>query len=315
MDRLDIRILRELTQAHTVWPARPGFVPSYRFVARRIGASPGTVRNRVREMIRTGFLLRISAYANPNLLGLGSGSYAVEVSSGRSKADVMEKIAQLGGVVFFEDFRGPLLGMALTFSDSRDLERKLARIDQISGSSRGLFSRVEHPPAPGRLTRSEWALVGRLMAGNFRTYEQLAREFRVSSRTIKRRLARLAENGAILTFPRMDYRALVGGVTAELIVAFEDRATKAEAEGRILHLLDDWMIYAGVWEEFEIFRLILPNVSKASEVAERVGHLDGIRFARVEFVERLVDHLDALRPFVEQRVSESSRATSVPAAV
>lgn len=303
MDRLDIRILRELAQSHTLWPARPGLVSSYRSMARQLGVSPGTVRNRIREMVRTGFLQGISVYANPNLLGLRSGSYAVEVSPALARSEVLRRVAQVQGVVFLENFLGTLLGVGLTYEDDRTLEEKLTRIDRIARSARGVFSRVEHPPSAVTLNASEWALVVRLMQGSFASYHQLAQESRVPVRTLKRRVAKLLRANAILTFPRTDYRALTGGVSTDLLVAFTDRHAKAAAGSRILHLVEDWMTFAGVWEEFDVYRLILPNVAKASDLAEAIRRIETVRSVRVEFVVGLIDHLDALRPYVERRMA------------
>ncbi|HEV2317472.1 MAG TPA: hypothetical protein VGV89_07865 [Thermoplasmata archaeon] len=299
MDRLDIRILRELFQGQTIWPARPGLLASYRQVARSLGASPGTVRNRIQRWIRSGFLQGHAVYVNPKLLGLLSGSYAIEVSPALRKRDVIEALGELDGVVFFENFRGNLLGLGVTYRDEASLAVLLDRVDQIARSERGVFSRVQHPPLAIVLTRPEWALISRLMSGDFQTYPQLARELRISVRTLKRRAARLARSGAVLSYPRIDYRALEGGVTAELLLSFASPDTRPSAERTVRERLDDWSIFAGVWEEFDIFRLILPNVTIASELAEEVGRIEGVRFARLEFVDGLIDRFEKLRSHLD----------------
>jgi DNA-binding Lrp family transcriptional regulator len=303
LDRLDIRIVRELSQSHTVWPARPGLIATYRHISRTLGVSPGTVRNRVGQMIRSGFLHGITVYANPNLLGLLGGSYAVEVSSSLGKAAVIDHLAEVEGVVFFENFRGNLLGIGLVYENDNALEQKLAHIDRIARSNRGMFTRVSHPPCTATLTGPEWKLVSRLMAGSFQTYEHLARELEISVRTLKRRLARLDRSQAVLTFPKMDFRAIAGGVAADLLVSFGDPASKAEAHTRVAGLVDDWVIFAGVWEQFETYRMILPNVSKATELADEVGHLPGVGNVRMEFVNGLVDRLASLGPYVDRHIA------------
>jgi DNA-binding Lrp family transcriptional regulator len=304
MDRLDIRIVRELMQAHTLWPARPGLISSYRYIARQLGVSPGTVRNRIREMLRTGFLQGTIVFANPSLLGLLSGSYAIEVPSDHPKAEVVDRLGRIERVVFFEDFRGPLLGIGLVYEDERTLERLLARIRRVSGAAHGMFSRVEQPPsAASLLSAPEWELVVRLMQGPFRTYSQLARELRTSVRTLKRRLAKLVRAGAVLTFPRLDYRALSGGVTVGMLVDFAEPPARAAAEARTLHLVEDRMTYLGAWESFQFYRLILPNVALATDLARDVERIPGVRSVRVELVNALVYRLDVLRPFAERRAA------------
>jgi DNA-binding Lrp family transcriptional regulator len=306
MDQLDIRILRELMQGRTLWPARPGLTSSYRFLAKQLGVSPGTVRNRIVEMNRTGVLNGTGIYPNVNLLDLRSGSYTIEVAEDLRKSDVLDRLATVDGVVFFENFRGRLLGMGLTYPEEEKLDALLDRIDRVAHANRGSFTRVRHPPFSGTLLAAEWELLDRLLTGTFRTYTQLGRELRISPRTLNRRLRKLVESGAVLTFPRIDLHALRGGVAADLLVSYADPSTKAESQRRIRARVDDWLFFAGVWEEFEVYRLILPNVGVATELGEEVARLPGIRTHRVELLDSLIDRLDRLRPYVARREGRPS---------
>lgn len=317
MDRLDIRILRELFQARTVWPARPGMVTSYRRVARDLGAPPGTVRNRIREMARSGFLRGITVYPNPFVLGRRSNSYAIEVAPTVDKAGAVTAILRLPSVVFLENFHSRLVGVGIADTGDEDLQRTTAAIDRIAHAPGGLLSRVEHPPAGGPLGPAEWALLARLARGGFPTYAQLAAELKVSTRTLKRRLARLSATNAIMTFPRLDQRALRGAVAAELLVQFTSRRARDEAEQRVRDHLDPWLTFAGVWEEFVIYRLLVPNIAVANEAATAVGRMDGVRVTRTDYVLEFREHLDPLLREVEVRarsalVAERKRAAAPP---
>jgi DNA-binding Lrp family transcriptional regulator len=288
---------------------------SDRQIARTLGVSPGTVRNRVGRLIRSSFLQGISVYGNPHLLGLLGGSYAVVVSPSQRKTDVTDRLARIEGLVFFENFRRSLLGIGMTYENEGALEQKRFRIDQVARSSCGIFTRVTHPPCAVRWTRPERKLVSRLMAGSFRTYEHLAGDPAISVRTLKRRLARLDRSGAVLTFPMMDFRAITGGVAADLLVSFDERPSKGAKQTRVLHLVEDWTIFAGVWETYDFYRLILPNVARATELAEQVGHLAGVRSARVEFVEGRVDWLETPRLYVDRYlVSPTTETHEIAAA-
>jgi DNA-binding Lrp family transcriptional regulator len=307
LDRLDIRIVRELTQSRTVWPARPGLIASYRQIARAVGVSPGTIRNRVGHLTRSGVLRGIAVYANLTLLGLRSGSYAVEVSPSLRKSEVIDRLSRIPGLVFFENFRGSLLGIGVAYAADRDLEKTLAQIDAVAQSPRGMFSRVTHPPCSVELTQPEWQLLSRLMSGGFRSYGQLARELRASIRTLKRRIAKLDRSGALLTFPQLDYTAITGAVAAGLLVTFRDTPSKEDAKVRVRQLLDDWTTFIGGWEDFEFYRLFLPNVAKAAEVGESVRAVPGVGFFRVEFVDGLIDQLGTLKVYVDRHIDATSR--------
>jgi DNA-binding Lrp family transcriptional regulator len=316
VDRLDVRILRELIQAHTVWPARPGFVAPYRAIARRIGAPAGTVRHRLSELTRRGFLRGFSIYPNPYVLGLQSGSYALVCGPTVERETLIERLAKLDGLVFFENFRGPLLGIGIAYADERDLTRKLDRIDRLAGAAgRGLFARVAHPPLRAPLRAAEWALLVRLLAGPFSSFAALASEQRTSVRTLKRRLAVLEESGAVLSFPRIDFRSIPHGVTAELLVTFVPGPERAIAERAILERLDEWLLFAGIWEDFDAYRLILPNVPTLDRLSAEVGKIPGVRSSRAELVDALVENMARFRPRVEamlRRARAGSPAASGP---
>ena len=309
MDRLDIRILRELFQGQTVWPARPGLSSSYRQVARRIGAPPGTVRNRLQEMTRTGVLNGIGVYANPATVGVRGGSYAIEVPASQVKTSVIARLLQIDGVYFLENFHGRLLGIGLGYRDERALEKLLARIDRAAGAARGIFTEVHHPPCPQDLSRLDREVIRRLVLGDYPSYSRLAEELRVSPRTLRRHVDRLARDGAIMSFPHVNYRAMTGEVTAELLVAFVEGRERTEREAELIRLLDDSLIFAGIWERFAIFRLILPNVARATELATTVSQFSGIRFARMEFVDELIERMAVLRPKPEARSRAPARST------
>lgn len=310
MDRTDIRILRELMQAHTVWPARPGPVASYREIARKLRSNPGTIRNRIARMIRSGFLRGVAFYVNPSLLGFRTCSYAVEVAPGLSKADVMKRIVNLEGVVFLEVYRGPLLGLGIAYDSERSLRSTLARVDKLAGCPRGLWTAVVHPPAPSSLTRPEWTLALRLMSGGFQSYGQLAHEMGVPTRTLRRRLAKLGNSGALLSFPRLDFSAVSGTIAAELLVQFGEPSQRAEVESRISALVQDYTVYVGSWESFNIYRLFLPRVSLVTDLSQQVGRMPGVVAARGEFVDDLEEHLGKFKGYAERALASVPEKTA-----
>jgi DNA-binding Lrp family transcriptional regulator len=254
-------------------------------------------------MIRTGFLQGIKCYINPSLLGLHGCSYAVELAAGRSKPEAVRKLVAIEGVLFIENFRGPLVGLGIAFDTEQSMRAAMAQVDRIAGSPGGICTLVAHPPAPATLSRAGWTLALRLMNGPVQSYRLLAEELRVPVRTLRRRLDKLGASGAILTFPKLDYGALTGSLAAELVVGFGDPALRGEAESRIQVITGDWSTFVGTWETFSIYRMFLPRVALVNDMAEEIGRIPGVQFARAELVDRLEDHLEKLARYAERELA------------
>src|SRR5579872_3655019 len=242
MDRFDVEIIRELSQAQVTMPARVGLRSSYREMAKKIGISAGTVRNRVEKMYATGVLGGSSVYPNPTLLGLKGGSFAVDVSPRLAKSEVLSSLKSISDILFIHNFRGSLVGMLFLYK-SESLDEIIERFKAVSDAKAVFFSRVEFPPCKLNLDNFDLHLILQLSRG-FRSYAQLSRSLDTSIRTIKRRLSRLKAEGAILSSPTLDYKAISGGAAADLIVAYQH--SKVETEKKILEIIGEYMIFAGI---------------------------------------------------------------------
>ncbi|MFI5419356.1 MAG: Lrp/AsnC family transcriptional regulator [Nitrososphaerales archaeon] len=304
MDKLDIQILRELTQAQSLLPAKPGLGLSYREIARKLDVSAGTVRNRISLMYSAGTIKGSSVYPNPRILDVQVGGYAIDIDSALSKSDVVEKLKLVDGMLFIQNFHGTLLGIAFVYEDEQSRMEKLDEFHRLAGARGGNFTRVLYPECTTSLTWPEWKLVQRLSERSFKTYGELAKEFEVSVRTLKRRIAKIISEKWILSVPTMDYKAIGGGLPADLIVSFTRPELRAEAETTIFSIAADYMIYAGVWEDFGMYSLVLPKVVAATELTDKVKQISGVKSLRMEFVDEHIDQTKAVLFYVEKQMKK-----------
>src|SRR5579862_4891774 len=133
MDALDIAILRELSQSNTMLPGRVGLEASYWEMARKIGYSRGTVRNRVKKLYASGVLRGSSVYLNPSLLGLSGASFAFDVSPSRQKSEVIEQLKLIDSIHTVHNFRGSLIGIHLVYENEADLKKQIEKLHEVSG--------------------------------------------------------------------------------------------------------------------------------------------------------------------------------------
>jgi DNA-binding Lrp family transcriptional regulator len=299
LDRLDVAILRELTQAQLVLPGRPGVGPSTREVSRKLGLPPGTVRYRMKRMYTSGIIRGSSVFPNPNLLGVKAGAFTVDVSPLMRKAEVVDKLKQVEGVGFIHDFIGTLLWAVFMYDGEKDLQSKLAQMKEAVGSP-GFCSSIPYPPCTVALTQPEAELVLRLLKRGFDSYPRLAKEMGVSVRTLQRRISKLVREGAVLSLPKVDYHAMSGSVPADLVVLFKDNEAARSSQSTILPIVGEYVILAALWDVIGMCSLVLPDVAAVTRIAESVRQVNGVSMARVEIVKDHIDQVVTLEGYLRR---------------
>lgn len=138
---------------------------------------------------------------------------------------------QVDGVGFIHDFVGSLLWAVFFYEDGRALSGRLERLREIAGAE-GMFSHIPFPPCRASLTRPEFSLVLDLLEHGMESYGSLAKRHGVSVRTLQRRLSKLVREAAVVSVPRVDYRAIRGSVPADLWSSSTTSRPRGEPKGR-----------------------------------------------------------------------------------
>ncbi len=282
---------------------RPGVRTSFRAIARELAVSEGTVRNRIEKMRASGFLRGSTVIPNPGLLGISHGAYTLEASSSLPKQGVIERLRLIDGVWIIQDYHSGLVGIAFAFESEQSLQRKLELFKLIAGSKDGFFSRIPLPPCTTELTGRDWELIQILAREGAKTFRELANGLRVSTRTLKRKMSNLMSAGAMFSFLNFDYGAIEAGVPADLAVICTTPQARAEAEDMVLQIVDDFWFYAGRWERFGLYNLIIPNALTATRIAKKVGLIDGVELARVDLVDEHIDRSEILSDYITRNLS------------
>jgi DNA-binding Lrp family transcriptional regulator len=303
MDSTDIALLRELTQGGMILPGRPGTPPSYREIARKVGISPGTAHNRIAAMYAQGILKGSSVFPNPNLLGLRAGAYTMDISPSKSKAEAIAKLKLVEGVGFVHDFLGTGAWTVFLYQHEQDLKEKLNQFEEIAGSQ-GTCSNIPYPPCGRSLSQFDAKLILQASKKGLGKYRDVARDLGVSPRTLMRRLSKLVMERAILSLPKVDYHAMTGCVPADLLVFFESNEVRAKAEPQILQMMGEYLILAGLFDIVGMCSLIIPNVSTASVLADKVRKIDGVNRAFVSIVEEHIDQVETFGNYIERGIAQ-----------
>lgn len=292
-------ILRELTQAHMVLPARPGVTPSNREISRKLKVPPGTVRYRIRRMYSSGVLRGSSVLPNPNLLGLKFGAFVVDVSPKLDKALVVEKLLHTDGALYMHDFVGSLVWVGFAYEGDRDLDGKVTQMSEIAGSE-GKLSRIPYPPYAGTLTGPEAELVLRLIRGGFESYKGLAKEMGVSGRTLERKVSKLASSGAVFSLPKVHYESMTNCVPADVHITFKDAGAVTASGRKILEILGGSLVFAALWDNPGMCSAIFPSVGPVTGIVDRIKGVEGVTAVRVDIVRERMDQARALERPLER---------------
>src|SRR2546425_3867682 len=290
VDGRDLRILGELMRGQ-VAPVSAEFRISYASLARKLGMDEGTVRNRVKKLLHTGIVRQWDVILNPRLNGGGEVNAWMDVAPGVAKEDLIQEILLLDGPVIIANFRGTYLAVVLRYADEMSVLRQIDLIRRLADAETVGLGRVPFPDSKIRLSDSDWRVLKALCRTPRKPLAFVGREVGISSRSVKRRVERMVQGGAIFGLPWVDPRGLEGGVMATLFVTHN----MEDGEGmdqRFISTFDDIFLHTFRMLPFRpgdpapcSYNVILPNVPAASEVLRWAQEQPDILSARVELFE------------------------------
>lgn len=311
MDALDVRILSKVVSDQTGSPINWNFRRSVRSIAREVGADEGTVRNRVRKLLQSGFVSDLRLLVNPRLTGGRDALVWFDLPPRLSKNELVAQLRLLPGVVVIAVFHGSFLFLSFRYGreSSREgqveLMRRLARVERVEAG------RVLYPDCKIRLSSSDWAVIKAVQKDPRRTYKSVATEVGLSSRTVKRKLQRMMEGNAVFGFPAFDPNKLKGSIWALLLVTCLAEH-REELNHRLLAAFGEyvWSIVPSIpftagQPVSSGYNLMLPNVAEGKEILTSAEQMSGVQEARLELFEETYVNFRPLEEDVERYVQAS----------
>src|SRR5438094_4079198 len=161
----------------------------------------------------------------------------------------------------------------------------------MSKADRNSLAKVPFPPCTFVLSKSDWDVVRALRGDPQKPYKTVSQELGLSSRTVKRRLQRMMQGGAVFAFPAVNPDAARGVVMAALIVTY-DREKKEYLDPQIFAKLEAyiWHVFHMLPSEIDglqstTFNLALPTVGRSKEILRWTQSLPGLVGARIGLYE------------------------------
>jgi DNA-binding Lrp family transcriptional regulator len=315
LDRVDIGIIRWFMQGQPTAPFRAGVRPMVDGLARQLGVTGETVRNRVRRMFESGVLGRVTLQLNPAVLGMEAGALGMFVGPGVSRRALARRLSLVEGCQVVASHVDGLVGVVFYHYGGESLKKKVALMEELAGTTEGFYTDIPFPRCGLELTETDWRIVGALRPDASAPCSALSRKLGLSSRTVKRRLDRLVSGGAVFSMVSHRVRAVKGALEANLLVFYDQSAPRPQTDARILRELDDVLIYAGIWAQYSAYAVAVPSFAAGEEAAERVGRIDGVKEAWASVMEDRAELYESLDGFIARRAKGAAvraRARRVP---
>ena len=161
---------------------------TYLEVARRLGVDEETVRNRVKHMKESGFLLGWRLVPNPMLLSRRPALVLLDLQDGETKEETIGRLKEKDGVITIVSIYGD--GLLVVLFDEDDGKTSSTRqISELGVRASALsVPQMRFPNSTFRMSTTDWEISGMLIRDAERGIVDVAAGVKVSPRTVRRRL-------------------------------------------------------------------------------------------------------------------------------
>jgi DNA-binding Lrp family transcriptional regulator len=291
-------LMKELWGSPGIWNVKKTYVD----IARRIGVDEETVRNRVKSLRETGFLVGWRLVPNPVLLDRSPAFMFLSFQDREAKEDAISKLARLDGTIVVTSFYGNDALISLYDDEERSSAKEITKSGIRAQTVTTPGINMPAPLAP-KMTVTDWMIARAMIRNAEKSPEEIAKELKTSMRTVNRRLNSMMEERAIFIQPRVNLKA-GGGVSYQLIVhAKEDK--KSEVDQLVATRIGNLIFRASMPENGLIFGFIGSNVAEGTEILRWAKKIDGVSDARMNIVEDVVHVFDWLEREIDKKIEKS----------
>jgi DNA-binding Lrp family transcriptional regulator len=301
---LTSKIMREISTSPSQWNVRR----SYADVARKLGVDEETVRNRLKMMREMGLLVGWRLIVNARLLGMEASNIVLEFGDLDSKETAASRIRSADGVVLIQSFFGKAIQVTFFHASEDDSEggnSNQAVASQASGATVVTHWKVNLPRCGHKPKETDWRIIGLMLRDAERRFPEIARDLKVSTRTVKRRVNLLMDSSAFFVQPELDFRKAVGVMPCQLLIHCAPER-KREVDDLVVSRFERIVFKLTNSETHSIFTILCSNVAEMKEILKWARSQRGVTLARTEITE----NQDYVHEWLEREVKR--RAENEP---
>lgn len=307
VDALDIGILRELGVQPYGRSPRGSESLSPRRLAKTLGVTAETVRERVARMERERVIAGYALMPNVRHLGLSVHQYFLRGGPEASAEELVAKLDGFDGLLGVYTFLGGTSAVAFAHRGASDRERKLRLLRSLASPTEIVdFSEAEFPAPKRELSPLDWRLLRALRSDARRPLVEVAKDVGVSSRTVKRRYERMMSDGDFFVFPIVDPSRVPGLILFELVFEFAPNTPPAIAT-KVRKVLEDRLVCtdgtAGTPGACFGAGLYALGVGEVEDLRRRAAALAGVSKVETLVFASSVEEFDWLDEEIERRAA------------
>ena len=289
MDELDIRIFRALVFEAAVAPSVSQVRASLASIANRLKIDDATVNYRYRRMLKSGTMSGWQLIVNPSYFGCGIMDLLLDVEPESGKEDMLRKLRLLREVIGIGDFYGKAVKVIAICGGEESRSRTINLVSRITNAESATQVRWALPPSrTDRFTETDIAIIRSLSEDARKSFVEVAKELRLSARTVRKRATRLRSENAVFTLPSMNLGGTPGLIPAVLTYRYANLGTKGVVDRAMLSRFDS----SYLWGEFSDpdsgwIMLAASAMLDVQQALKWSKSLPGIVGARVDILTRI----------------------------
>ena len=292
--------MRELWGSPGLWNVKKTYVG----IARRLGVDEETVRNRIKNLKDSGFLLGWRLVPNPVLLGRTSSFLFLELLDQDSKDEIVSQMTKMDGVIVIASIYGASVLITLLDDIEKNSEKKIMEMGIRTEAFTTPGMNLPRP-MPVKMTVTDWQIIRLLLENAEKKMSEIASEIKVSTKTVNRRLNEMMNSRAIFIMPLVNLKK-AGGISYHMIIQCEE-GKKSEVDDLVALRIDNLVFRASAAKNDLIFGFNGTNVAEGNEILKWVKKLPGVKTVRMNIVEYVVHVYDWLSKEADKRAKDEER--------
>jgi DNA-binding Lrp family transcriptional regulator len=290
-------LMKELWGSPGLWSERRTYVE----IARKLSVDEETVRNRIKYLKQSGFLLGWRLVPNPSLLDRKSSFLFLEFEDSDSKEEAITLLTKMEGVAVIASIYGDSLLVTLFDHDQMNSAKQIKKEMGIRAESFTTPGMNFPGPLPSKTTVTDWQIIRILLRDAEKKVSEIARDVKLSTKSVNRRLTELLNSRAVFIMPLVNLRK-ADGISYQLLVEAQE-GKKSEVDQFVTSKIDNLVFKASASKNDLIFGFNGRNVTEGNEILKLVKKLPGVKSAKMNIVEQVVHVFDWLENEVDKRAN------------